>query len=91
MWFQPRVSRFRQLLDGSELHLITSEYPEELDPETIDIRVLWKNRSWPDRDVRPLISGDICPVCSPAFAQHNGLDLGTANSADQLSKLPLLH
>ena len=53
MWFLTRISRFRQLLDGSEIHLITSEYPEELDPETIDIRVLWKKQSWPDRDVRP--------------------------------------
>ena len=32
MWLQPRFTRFRQMLDGLEVHLIASEFPDDLDP-----------------------------------------------------------
>ncbi len=69
MWLQPRFSRFRKMLDGVEVHLIASEFPDDLDPQMIDIRVLWEDNFWQGREVRPLFRDIVYPVCSRAFAK----------------------
>ena len=92
MWLQPRFTKLRQMLDGLEVHLIASEFPDDLNPNMIDIRILWlDNKPWPDRDVRPLFSEDICPVCSPSFAEAHELLANGATPLKNLSELPLLH
>jgi LysR family glycine cleavage system transcriptional activator len=91
MWLQPRFSKFRHLLDGLELHLIASEFPDELDPELTDIRVLWQDNSWPDREVRTLFVEDTFPICSPSFAATHGIAAGEGNALGKLARLPLLH
>ena len=91
MWFQPRFTRFRQMLDGLEIHLIASEFPNDLDPEMIDIRILWQDKTWPNRDVRELYSEDTFPICSPAFADRHGLVFDDKNVLINLVDLPLLH
>ena len=91
MWFRPRFSRFRRMLDDSDVHLIASEYLDQLTPRTIDIRILWQDDYWPDRDVRPLFQENVCAVCSPIFAKQHGLSLTPDNSPESLSTIPLLH
>lgn len=91
MWFQPRFSVFRKYLSGLEIHLIASEFLGDLDPEMVDIRILWHKDTWPDRDVRPLFIERVCPVCSPAFASRHNLVAGLDIDAQRLSELPLLH
>lgn len=91
MWLQPRFTKFRQMLDGLEVHLIASEFPDDLNPNMIDIRILWLDKAWPDRDMRPLFSEDICPVCSPSFAEAHELPANGATPLKKLRKLPLLH
>ena len=91
MWLQPRFSSLRDALDGMEVHLITSEFPEELDPAAIDIRILWNDDTWPGRDVRGLFGEDVCPVCSPDFLKSHGMSKGMDVPAHYLAKLPLVH
>ena len=91
MWLQPRFSKFRQILNDKEAHLIASESPDDLDPDLIDIRILWRNSSWPDRDLRPLFPEDVLPVCSPKFARKHKLLNGAENNLAQIAELPLLH
>jgi len=91
MWIQPRFSKLRKQLAGLEIHLIASEFLDDLDPEMVDIRILWQQDAWPDRDVRPLFIERVYPVCSPAFAQHHNLTGDTEVDAKKISELPLLH
>ena len=91
MWLQPRFSRFRRMLDGLDVHLIASEFPDDLDPEMIDIRILWNEQTWPNRDVRELFSEETFPVCSRAFATRYGLDMNAESPLETMATLPLLH
>lgn len=91
MWLQPRFSRFRHILDGLEVHLIASEFPDDLSPDTTDIRILWQNKAWPNRDLRPLFAEDVFPICSPAFAERHGLSADRQTPPERLSEFPLLH
>lgn len=91
MWLQPRFTRFRHMLDGMEVHLIASEFPDDLNPNMIDIRILWFDKAWPDRDMRSLFSEDVCPVCSPSFAEAHELPADGATPLKKISELPLLH
>ncbi len=91
MWLQPRFTKFRQMLDGLDVHLIASEFPDDLDPDMIDIRVLWLDKPWPNRDMRPLFQEDVYPVCSPAFADAHGLSTDVTTRVETLTELPLLH
>ena len=91
MWLQPRFSRLRDELNDIEIHLMASEFLDELNPDMIDVRVLWDNNPWPDRTVEPFFPEDICPVCSPAFAKKFNLDLNNNTIAKQLTQVPLLY
>lgn len=91
MWLQPRFSKFRHLLDGQELHMIASDFPDHFDPESIAIRILWQDNFWPNREVRTLFTEDTLPVCSPAFAARHGIVAGDQISLGKLVQLPLLH
>ena len=91
MWLQPRFSKLRDELDDIEIHLIASEFLDELNPDMIDIRVLWENNPWPDRIAEPFFPEDVCPVCSPGFAKKFNLDLNSNSIAKQLINIPLLY
>ncbi len=91
MWLQPRFSRFRKVLTDVEVHLIASEFPEDLDPNMIDVRVLWDDISWPGRDVRLLFPEIVHPVCSPEFARRHRLPLDGSLPAARFREMPLLY
>ena len=90
MWLQPRFSRFRRMLDAIDVHLIASEFPDDLDPRMIDIRVLWEDNFWPGREVRPLFRDIVYPVCSEAFAKSLKLPKGGEEPPEHFQSLPLL-
>ena len=90
MWLQPRFSKLKDELNEIEIHLIASELLDELNPDMIDIRVLWENKPWPDRTVESFFPEDICPVCSPGFAKEFNLDLNSEAIGKQLTEVPLL-
>ena len=79
------------MLDDIEVHLIASEFPEDLDPDMIDIRVLWEDISWPERDLRPLFPEIVYPVCSPENAERFRLALDGSMPAEKFQELPLLY
>lgn len=91
MWLQSRFSRLRKMLDGIELRLIASEFPEVLDPKMIDIRILWGEECWLGREMRPLFSDDIFPVCSPQFAAKQGFPQVGELAPESFRELPLLY
>lgn len=91
MWLQPRFTKFRHMLEGLDVHLIASEYPDDLNPDMIDIRILWLDKAWPGRDMRLLFSEGVCAVCNASFAEAHELTTDGATSLWKLSELPLLH
>ncbi len=91
MWLQSRFSRLRKMLDGIELRLIASEFPEVLDPKMIDIRILWGEKCWLGREMRPLFPDDIFPVCSPGFAEKEGFPVTGELAPESFRNLPLLY
>jgi LysR family transcriptional regulator, glycine cleavage system transcriptional activator len=90
LWLQHRILEFKQLLDELEVQIIVSELPENLDPDKVDIRILWNDNFWPDRHVHPLFGEGVTPVCSPSFRERHLLSKYDYSSIDLLSKNILL-
>ena len=91
MWLQPRFSKLRDYLNNIELHLIASESLNELDPNMVDIRVLWINDPWPNRQIKAFFPEDICIVCSSKLVKAHQLKANDRGLEQQLLSLPLLH
>ncbi len=90
MWLQPRFELLRECLKSQEIQLVATETLDELDPNDIDMRILWRPDAWPGRTLVPILPEDICLVCSPGFAIANGIDTGHDLSFEQLQTLPLI-
>lgn len=91
MWLQSRFSRLRKMLDGIEIRLIASEIPDVLDPDMIDIRILWGDSSWVGRETRLLFPDLVFPVSSPAFARNAGLQSNEELEPERFSEMPLFY
>ena len=90
MWLQPRFELLRECLSRQEIQLVATETLDELDPNEIDIRILWRPEAWPGRTLVPILPEDICLVCSAGFARANDIDIRHDLSFEQLQKLPLI-
>ena len=91
LWLQSRFLEFKNMLDDFEVHLVTSEFQNDLDPDRTDARILWDDNFWPDREVRPLVAEQVIPVCSPSFQEKYHLQINDNSAARKLSKMILLH
>ena len=90
LWLQARLPRLRNLIDGIDFQLAASQTPDALDPETVDIRILWYDTPWPGREMHQLFADCASPVCSPAFAEREGLPLSEDLPAERFLDMPLL-
>ncbi len=91
LWLRPRFTRLRQSMGNREIHLIASDSIDDLDQDMIDIRILWREKSWPGREVRALLPQVFLPVCSPEFAARHKLSMADPATLQRLASLPLLH
>lgn len=92
LWLQYRIIDFRQKFNELELQWIIADFPVKLNPDEIDVRVLWsKNFRWPEREIRPLLAEDVFPVCSPSFLEKLSLPDQGRLPIEELAVLPLLH
>jgi len=90
MWLQPRFERLREHLNGEEIQLVASERLDELDPDEIDIRILWRPEPWEKRKLASIFPETISLVCSPEFAKARNIDVNHNLSLKQLEELPLV-
>ncbi|MBL4644898.1 MAG: LysR family transcriptional regulator [Rhizobiales bacterium] len=90
MWLQPRFELLRECLSGQEIQLVAAERLDELNPDEIDIRILWRPQSWRERELIPIFPEEVSLVCSPEFAKANDIDPSHDLGFDQLQKLRLI-
>jgi len=91
LWLQHRMMSFRQMFNELEVRLMISDFPDELNPDKIDVRIIWDENFWPERDVRLLFAEDVFPVCSPSFLKNLSRSKRDYLPIDELSKKNLLH
>ena len=72
-WLLPRIERFQQQCPLTELRLDTSLKPVDFLAQGIDIGVRYGTGRWPGLLAERLMSEEVFPVCSPAWAQQRAL------------------
>lgn len=85
-WLLPRIERFQQQCPLTELRLDTSLKPVDFLAQGIDIGVRYGTGQWPGLLAERLMSEEVYPVCSPAWAQQRALA-----SAAELADETLIH
>jgi LysR family transcriptional regulator, glycine cleavage system transcriptional activator len=91
LWLQHRIADFRNTFNEVDVQLILSDLPDELDQDTIDVRIVWSEDYWPEREKRALIPEDVFPVCSFSFLKKHLLSELDCPPIGKLREMKLLH
>lgn len=83
-WLLPRIERFQQQYPLTELRLDTSLKPVDFLAQRIDIGVRYGTGQWPGLVAEQLMSEEVYPVCSPAWAQQRDLAAPSALAGETL-------
>lgn len=86
-WLMPRVSEFRTLHPGVEVHVVASQGLNGAFDETADAAIVFGRRSDFPAGARLLMVERVVPVCSPGFLER----AGPLADAEAISRQPLLH
>jgi putative choline sulfate-utilization transcription factor len=86
-WLMPRVSEFRMLHPGVEVHVVASQGLNGAFDETADAAIVFGRRSDFPAGARLLMVERVVPVCSPGFLER----AGPIADAEAIARQPLLH
>ncbi|MEQ1943321.1 LysR substrate-binding domain-containing protein [Mesorhizobium sp. VNQ89] len=86
-WLMPRVSEFRTLHPGVEVHVVASQGLTGAFDETADAAIVFGRRSDFPAGARLLMVERVVPVCSPGFLER----AGPIADAEAIARQPLLH
>jgi len=86
-WLMPRVSEFRTLHPGVEVHVVASQGLNGAFDETADAAIVFGRRSDFPAGARLLMVERVVPVCSPGFLER----AGALADAEAIARQPLLH
>jgi LysR family glycine cleavage system transcriptional activator len=71
LWLLPLVSEFQRQNEEIDLRIITNDKVDDFSRQDCDLALYYCSTPPQNMKVTPLFSGEIFPVCSPAFlAQH---------------------
>lgn len=72
-WLAPRLAEWRAASPGVELQLIGSYEHADFARDGVDVAIRYGRGPWPGLHVERLADEQVFPVCSPAFAETEGL------------------
>ncbi len=90
MWLQSRLSEVQELLPHHDVQIVTTDHTVTLTHEDVSCAVRFGDGDWADCESILLFPEEVFPVCSPEFAQTNGIIDAMSLTPQNLRDIPLL-
>lgn len=85
-WFAPRLGRFVMEHSDIDLRVTASRHLVDFAKEGVDAAIRYGVGPWSGLSAEKLADETVCPVCTPSYAQRQGL-----NAPSDLAQAVLLH
>jgi DNA-binding transcriptional LysR family regulator len=85
-WFIPRLHEFLEANADVDVNVLYAHHRNYLS-DAADLSIRFGVGDWSGYTSTRLLSGEVVPVCSPAFLERHG----PFSSADDLARAPLIH
>lgn len=71
-WLTPRLGRWWARHPNIDLQLRHAYQPADFLHDRVDAGISWGHGHWPEAEVKPVLTGELVAVCSPALARRLG-------------------
>ena len=78
LWLVPKLANLFEIFPQMPIDLRVDEDPVDLAKHTIDVRISYGDFHYPERQMTPLFTDEVTPMCTPEFRvrfDNHGLEL----------------